>query len=81
MFIKFTIVLVAVYFLFKGGLAVYVNTFDNQKKIALSNHDYNGFSSNELAVFEVFGLLHITMYICVVISIALVIFKWIGGIL
>ena len=81
MFIKFTIVLVAVYFLFRGGMVLHMNTWDDYKKAQMAAHDYSAFTPNDLALFEAFGLLHITTYICVVISVALFVFKWIGGIL
>lgn len=78
MFIKFTIVLLVVYLLFKGVLVLYLNSLDSASKIRMSLKKY---TDNENLVFTILGLLHITTYACTIVSIGILIWKLIGYIL
>lgn len=71
--IKFTIILVAIYILLRGGSKFYIDSLSILDKLRISLKEYTKLES---ILFLLFGLLHILMWICIVISGVMMAFQY-----
>ena len=72
MFIKFTIILVIVYLLFKGALKIYIGSLDYIQKYRISLKKY---TNKEFLAFLTLGLIHLITYVCVIISAGILVWE------
>ena len=71
--IKFTIVLVAIYILLRGGINLYIHGLSHLDLFRINVKKY---TKSECLIFMLFGFLHIMMWICIVISCVMILFKY-----
>lgn len=71
--IKFTIILIAIYILSKGGAQMYIDSLSHTDKFRITISYYTKF---ERIVFTLVGILRIVMWICVVVSGVMILFKY-----
>lgn len=71
--IKFTIILIAIYILSKGGGQLYIDGLSYTDKLRITFKHYTKF---EHIVFTLIGVLNIVMWICVVVSSVMILFKF-----
>lgn len=71
--IKFTIILLAIYILLRGGIKLYIDGLSTLDKLRISSKTYTKLES---MTFILFGLLHIIMWVCIVISGVMIVFEY-----
>ena len=71
--IKFTIILIAIYILSKGGAQLYIDSLSHTDKFRIAIKCCTKF---ERIAFTLIGVLRIVMWICVVVSGVMILFKF-----
>ena len=71
--IKFNIVLIAIYILLRGGINLYIRGLSHLDLLRISVKKY---TKSEELIFMLSGFLYIMMWICIVISCVMILFKY-----